>query len=131
MYNCYTYQDITIFNELYILNMANKYVEQTFKYAIIVPSLKCSFIVFTIFFIVFVSTGVLSLVFALKNKDIEVQYNCNGLQTCRVSFVPQYNINPPVQMYYKINNFYSSYKKYAKSKVYKQYEGTVRYLNRF
>ena len=105
--------------------MANKYVEQTFKYAIIVPNLKCSIIVFSILFIVFIATGALSLTFALKNKDIEVQYDCNGLQTCRVSFVPQYSISPPVQMYYKISNFYSSYKKYSKSKVYKQYEGTV------
>ena len=117
--------------KLNILNMvkANRYIEQTFKYTIIVPTLRCSFLVLGIFFITFISFGLLSLMFALNNKEIEVQYDCNGLLNCRVSFTPQYTIKPPVQMYYKITNFYTSYKKYAKSKVYKQYEGTVNPLS--
>ena len=107
------------------MRATNKYVNQSFKYVTIVPTFKCSLLVFGIFSFVFLFFGLLSLLYACKNHDIEVPYNCKSLPTCRVTFKPEATLTSPVNFYYKITNFYTSYKTYVKSSYYKQYAGKV------
>ena len=107
-----------------IKNRGNYLLRQELKDKTPINTPNCiifNHIIFIFFFFVIAS---LILITNIKKNFIEVEYtSCNLNTKCEIEFNIDNDINPPIFVYYKLENFYSNHIDYVKSKNYMQLRG--------
>ena len=92
-----------------------------------VPTL-CSIIIFySIFSIIFITIGIILIIFSNEIKEIEFKYNelCkdNKNGECQINFEIPEDMNSPIFIYYKLYGFYQNSRRYMKSRSQNQLIG--------
>jgi len=92
-----------------------------------VPTL-CSIIIFySIFSIIFITIGIILIIFSNEIKEIEFKYNelCkdNKKGVCQINFEIPKDMNSPIFIYYKLYGFYQNSRRYMKSRSQNQLIG--------
>ena len=92
-----------------------------------VPTL-CSIITFyTIFFLIFITIGIILIVFSNEIKEIEIKYNeiCKDYKNkeCQIDFKIPEDMDCPIYIYYKLYGFYQNSRRYMKSRSQNQLIG--------
>ncbi len=60
----------------------------------------------------------------MKIIEVTTNYNfCNLTQICTVNFTITKKMNPPIFLFYEIDNFYQNHRRYVRSKSLKQLSG--------
>ena len=92
-----------------------------------VPTL-CSIIIFyTLFSLIFITLGIILIIFSKEIKEIEFKYNelCknNKNEACTVEFQITEDMDSPIFIYYKLYGFYQNTRRYMKSRSQNQLMG--------
>jgi hypothetical protein len=90
-----------------------------------VPTL-CSIIIFYVSFaLVFISLGIVALVYSSKIVSVEERYDlkCKGYDKCKVEPPINQDMKHPIMVYYKLEGFFQNHRRYVKSKSIEQLLG--------
>ena len=90
-----------------------------------VPTM-CSIIIFYIIFAaIFISIGIVLLIFSNQIVTLEIPYNdeCKEKKICNISKKIEKDMNKPIMIYYKLDGFFQNHRRYVKSKSQKQLYG--------
>lgn len=99
----------------------------------IVPTFWCSINFMVVWFIIFVGCGYMFFNSAIQIREMDIRYDdvCepkrNTGDLCKVRFTPNATITDPV-VYYRLDNFYSNYRSFVKSKDIYQLRGKEKTL---
>lgn len=98
-----------------------------------VPTIASTTITFIAFGIVFITIGVVVLIFSNQIVEVEIDYtNCtqnpvtkNGVvvQQCTQEITIDKDMEQPIMVYYQLDNFYQNHRRYVKSKSNDQLAG--------
>ena len=97
-----------------------------------IPTITHTVLCLLITGIIFIFLGIIILIYSSKITTIELRYddnkNCenalkNENKTCELTFSLEKKLEPPIFIYYQLENFYQNHRRYFKSKSIKQLKG--------
>ena len=92
-----------------------------------VPTIGAIICFYSLFSIIFITIGVLLLIYSKQIKEIEIIYNdkCKSYKNeeCKISYNIPEDMDSPINIYYKIYGFYQNNRRYTQSKSLKQLSG--------
>ena len=96
-----------------------------------VPTIGSIIIFYTLFSLIFISLGIILIVFSNQVKEFEVIYNekCKNQTECEISYEIQEDMESPINIYYKLYGFFQNNRRYMKSKSLKQLLGEATTLS--
>jgi hypothetical protein len=82
-------------------------------------------ITFTVFGIIFLALGIALYVMSDKIQEYTFEYDvvCNNIENCTQQLTIDQTIQPPVYVYYQLDNFYQNHRRYVKSRSFDQLRG--------
>ena len=85
----------------------------------------------SLFSLIFISLGIILIVFSNQVKEFEVIYNekCKNQIECEISYEIQEDMESPINIYYKLYGFFQNNRRYMKSKSLKQLFGEATTLS--
>lgn len=96
-----------------------------------VPTITSTTAIFVGFGVVYIVIGVIVLTYSAKIVEISKQYDdiCTSQQSCNVPIEVTKEMEPPIMIYYQIDNFYQNHRRYVKSKSEAQLNGKYQELS--
>ena len=90
-----------------------------------VPTLLSIIIFYVLFALIFISLGIIILIFSGKIVSQEIPYNekCNNTKICELSVTINEDMKAPIMIYYKLDGFYQNHRRYIRSKSVNQLYG--------
>ena len=90
-----------------------------------VPTLLSIIIFYILFAIIFITLGIIILIFSGKIVSQEIPYNglCENMDECSMNITIEENMKAPIMVYYKLKGFYQNHRRYIKSKSQNQLSG--------
>ena len=78
-----------------------------------VPTIGSIIIFYTLFSLIFISLGIILIVFSNQVKEFEVIYNekCKNQIECEISYEIQEDMASPINIYYKLYGFFQNNRK--------------------
>lgn len=105
----------------------NRFKQQTLPAWRPVPTLMSSLITFLVFGVIFISFGIILIIFTNEIVEVEYRYDnkCGTTgTTCTIDLNIPKTMKQPVMVYYELNNFYQNHRRYVKSVNYDQLGGS-------
>ena len=90
-----------------------------------VPTLLSIIIFYVLFAIIFITLGIIVLIFSGKIVSQEIPYNdqCKGKKICELTETIKEDMKAPIMVYYKLDGFYQNHRRYIRSKSVNQLYG--------
>jgi hypothetical protein len=92
-----------------------------------VPTITSTTATFIIFGLIFITIGVIILIYSNKIVELSIPYDteCLAIGKCKISLNVTQVMEAPIMVYYQLNNFYQNHRRYVKSKSNSQLNGQV------
>ena len=100
-----------------------------------IPTITHTVLCLLITGIIFIFLGIIILIYSSKITTIELRYDNNSdcenalknseNKTCELNFSLDKKLEPPIFIYYQLENFYQNHRRYFKSKSIKQLKGNL------
>lgn len=114
----------------------NKKIINIFKKGYVwrpIPTITHTVLCLLITGVIFIALGIIILIYSSKITTIEIRYDnnnsCSAALTnsenkiCQINFSLSKKLNPPIFIYYQLENFYQNHRRYFKNKSIKQLKG--------
>jgi hypothetical protein len=90
-----------------------------------VPTLLSIIIFYVLFALIFISLGIIILIFSGKIVSQEIPYNdqCKDKKICELTETIKEDMKAPIMVYYKLDGFYQNHRRYIRSKSVNQLYG--------
>lgn len=90
-----------------------------------VPTITSTTLTFLFFGVAFIVIGIVVLVYSNQIVEFSQRYDdtCGTQETCTVTIDVKEKLEPPIMVYYQLNNFYQNHRRYVKSKSNSQLQG--------
>ena len=90
-----------------------------------VPTLLSIIIFYVLFALIFITLGVIILIFSGKIVSQEIPYNdqCKDKKICELTETIKEDMKAPIMVYYKLDGFYQNHRRYIRSKSVNQLYG--------
>ena len=94
-----------------------------------IPSFASTMITFGVFGLIFLCLGIVLYIMSDQIQEVVVDYStteqCDG-PVCIIEVEIAETIEPPIYVYYQLENFYQNHRRYVKSRDYQQLMGEYR-----
>lgn len=107
----------------------SKFKQQTLPAWRPIPSFCSTMVTFGVFGIVFLVLGIMLYTYSDQIKEVKQNYtNCqsNNAGNCTLTLEIAEDIEPPIYVYYELENFYQNHRRYVKSRDYSQLMGNYK-----
>ncbi|CAI2373757.1 unnamed protein product [Moneuplotes crassus] len=103
----------------------NRFKQQTLPAWRPVPTIVSSMITFLVFGVIFLTFGIVLIEFTKDIVEVEYRYdnNCAVGSSCTHTLNIPEDMEQPIMVYYKIDNFFQNHRRYLKSINYSQLKG--------
>ena len=93
-----------------------------------VPTITSTTITFISFGVIFITIGIIILIYSNTIQEISLRYdnlnNCTKIPSiCHLNITIEKKMKQPIMVYYQLNKFYQNHRRYVKSKSDKQLNG--------